>query len=155
MDFTLYGFLKTLHVLSAAIWVGTAIQQQIQAARTLGAKEDRRILDFIDDAEFFGKRVFAPISGITALFGVLLVIQGWPEFNDLWIIIAIALWVVSVAIGAGYLSPQTVKIKDLAAERGLQDSEVQKRIGQVTMMTRIDGVILVLVIADMVMKPTF
>jgi uncharacterized membrane protein len=149
----LYDFLKTLHVLSAAIWFGTAIQQQIQGARARGAKDDRRMLDFFDEAEFFGKRVFAPISGITALFGILLVIQSGWEFSDLWIIIGIVLWVVSVAIGAGYLSPQTVKIKELAGQRGVSDPEVQKRIAAITTVVRVDAVILTLVIADMVIKP--
>ena len=149
----LYGLLKTLHVLSAAIWVGTAIQQQIQAARLRGTKDERKMIDFLDEAEYFGKFVFAPISALTALFGVLLVIQGFPEFNDPWIIIAIVLWVVSVAVGAGYLSPQTVKIKEAVTQSGYSDAGVQKRIAQVTMATRIDGVILMLVVADMVMKP--
>lgn len=151
----LYGFLKTLHVLSAAIWVGTAIQQQIQAARLRATKDERKMLDFIDEAEYFGKRVFAPISAITAVFGILLVIQGYPNFSDAWVLIAIALWIVSVAIGAGYLSPQTVKIAELSKEKGYNDAEVQGRIAKVTTATRIDGVLLVLVVADMVIKPTF
>ena len=151
----LYGFLKTLHVLSAAIWVGTAVQQQIQAARLRATKDERKMLDFLDEAEYFGKRVFAPISAITAVFGILLVIQGYPNFNDAWVLIAIVLWIVSVAIGAGYLSPQTVKISELSKEKGYNDSEVQGRIKKVTTATHIDGVILVLAVADMVIKPTF
>ncbi len=151
----LYGVLKTLHVLSAAIWVGTAIQQQIQATRVRAANEDRRMLDYIDEAEYFGKRVFAPISGLTALFGILLVIVGWPNFTDLWVLIGIVLWIGSVIVGAGYLSPQTVKIRDLAAERGITDAEVQSRIDRVTTVTRIDAALLVLVVADMVIKPGF
>jgi uncharacterized membrane protein len=149
----LYDFLKTLHVLSAAIWFGTAIQQQIQQARAKAANDDQRMLQFMDEAEFFGKRVFAPISGITALFGILLVIQSGWEFADLWIIIGIVLWVASVAIGAGYLNPQTIRLKQLASERGVGDPEVQKRIAAITTVVRVDAVILTLVIADMVIKP--
>lgn len=99
--------------------------------------------------------MFAPISAITAVFGILLVIQGYPNFNDAWVLIAIVLWIVSVAIGAGYLSPQTVKISELSKEKGYNDSEVQGRIKKVTTATHIDGVILVLAVADMVIKPTF
>lgn len=149
----LYELLKTLHVLSAAIWFGTAIQQQIQQARAKAANSDQRMLDYIDEAEYFGKRVFAPVSGMTALFGILLVIQSGWEFTDTWIIIGIVLWIASAAIGAGYLSPQTVKIGAEAKERGLSDPQVQKRIAAVTTMVRIDAVILTLVIADMVIKP--
>ena len=151
----MYGFLKTLHVLSAAIWVGTAIQQQIQAARLRATKDERKMIDFLDEAEFFGKRVFAPLSAVTAVFGILLVIQGYPNFSDAWVFIAIVLWIISVAIGAGYLSPQTVKIKELSEQKGYGDAEVQGRIARVNTATHIDGVILVLVVADMVLKPTF
>lgn len=151
----LYAFLKTLHVLSAAIWIGTAFQQQIQAARVRAANDDRRMLEYLDEAEFFGKRVFAPISGITALLGVSLVIVGWPDFNDAWVLIGIALWVITVVVGAGYLSPQTVRIKELAGQRGIQDSEVQDRIRRVTTVTHVDALILTAVVADMVIKPTF
>lgn len=151
----LYTLLKTLHVISAAIWVGTAIQQQFAAARARATNDQRRMVEFIDEAEFYGKRLFAPVSMVTAAFGILLVIVGWPNFNDLWVLIGIALWIVTVIIGAGFLTPESGRIRDLVVEKGLQDAQVQSRISRITMVTRIDATLLILVVADMVIKPTF
>ena len=151
----MYEFLKTMHVIFAAIWVGTAAQQQFAAARAqMRAKSDPKyFVEFADDAEWYGKKLFAPASGITALFGVLLVIQSGWEFKDLWIIIGIALWVVSSIIGAAFLSPESGRLRELASQKGLEDPEVKSRIARINMVVRVDFLILLLVIADMVVKP--
>ena len=146
--------LKTLHVLAAAIWVGTAVQQQIAAARARATNDQQRMVEFIDDAEFYGKRLFAPVSMVTAVLGLLMVFVGWPNFNDLWVLIGIGLWIVTVAVGAGFLTPESGRIRALVLEKGLQDETVQARINRITMVTRVDALILVAVVADMVIKPT-
>ena len=152
---TLYDLLKTFHVLFAAIWIGTAAQQQFAAARAqMRAKtEPARLVEFADDAEFYGKKLFAPASGLTALFGILLVIESGWEFKDLWIIIGITLFVVSSVIGAAFLSPESGRLRDLMSQKGLGDPEVQRRMSRITMVVRLDFLILVLVVADMVIKP--
>ena len=151
----MYEFLKTIHVIFAAIWVGTAAQQQFAAARAqMRAKSDPKYLvEFADDAEWYGKRLFAPASGITAVFGVLLVIQSGWEFNDLWIIIGIALFVLSSIIGAAFLTPESGRLKELVAQKGMDDPEVKGRIARINMVVRVDFLILIAVVADMVVKP--
>ena len=151
----MYEFLKTMHVIFAAVWVGTAAQQQFAAARAqMRAKGDSKYLvEFADDAEWYGKKLFAPASGITALFGVLLVWQSGWEFKDLWIIIGIALWLVSSIIGATFLSPESGRLRDLVSQKGLDDPEVKNRIARINMVVRVDFLILLLVVADMVVKP--
>ena len=153
----MYEFLKTMHVIFAAIWVGTAAQQQFAAARAqMRAKTDPKYLvEFADDAEWYGKKLFAPASGITALFGVLLVIQSGWEFSDTWIIIGIALFVASAIIGAMFLTPESGRLKALVAEKGLDNPEVKSRIARINMVVRLDFLILLLVIADMVVKPGY
>ena len=150
----LYDLLKFFHVLFAAIWVGTAAQQQFAAvrARMRAATDPARMIEFADDAEYYGKKLFAPASGLTALFGVLLVLNRW-EFNDLWIIIGIALFLASAVIGAAFLSPESGRLRDLMKEKGMNDPDVQARVKRINMVVRIDFLILVLVVADMVIKP--
>ena len=152
---TLYEFLKTMHVIFAAIWVGTAVQQQFAAARA-GFRlktNPSAMVEFADDAEWYGQRLFAPASGLTALFGVLIVIQSGWEFTDTWIIIGIVLFLASAIIGAGFLSPESGRLRDLLSQKGLDDPEVKRRVARITMVTRIDALILLLVVADMVVKP--
>ena len=150
---TLYDLLKTLHVIFAAIWVGTAVQQQFAAARAQMRKDPVRLAEFTDDAEWLGKKLFAPASGLTALFGILMVIESGWEFTDAWIIIGIALWIVSAGVGASFLGPESGRLRDVIAQKGLEDREVRTRISRIQLVTRIDLVILLLVIADMVIKP--
>ena len=151
----LYDLLKTFHVIFAAIWVGTAAQQQFAAARAQwrGKTDPARMVEFADDAEWYGKKLFAPASGLAALFGILLVIQSAWEFKNLWIIIGIALWLISSAIGASFLTPESGRLKELVQQKGLDDPEVKSRIARITMVVRVDFVILLLIIADMVIKP--
>ena len=151
----LYDLLKFFHVLFAAIWVGTAAQQQFAGARAaMRAKTDPvRMIEFSDDAEYYGKKLFAPASGLTALFGILIVMESAWEFKDLWIAIGIALFLASAIIGAGFLSPESGRLRDLMAQKGLNDPEVQARVKRINMVVRIDFLILVLVVADMVIKP--
>lgn len=152
---TLYDALKTLHVIFAAIWIGTAAQQQLAASRAqLRARQDPKyMVEFADDAEWYGKRLFAPVSGLTALFGVLLVIQSGWEFAQTWIIIGIALFLVSAIVGATFLGPESGRIRDLVRERGLDDPDVTARIARINTIVRIDFGLLLLVVADMVIKP--
>ena len=150
---TLYDFLKFLHVLFAATWIGTAVQQQFAAARAQATGDPAKVAEFADDAEWYGKRLFAPVSGLTALMGVLLVIESGWEFTDTWIIIGIALFIVSTVIGAGFLSPESGRIRDVVREKGLDDPQVKARIARINTIVRIDFALLVLVVADMVIKP--
>ena len=151
----LYELLKTFHVIFAATWVGTAVQQQFAAARAqMRAKNDPKYLvEFADDAEWLGKKLFAPVSGLTAVFGVLLVIQSGWEFKELWIIIGIALFLISAVVGAAFLGPESGRLRDLVSQKGLDDPEVKSRVARITMVTRVDALLLLLVVADMVIKP--
>ena len=65
------------------------------------------MVEFADDAEWYGKKLFAPASGLAALLGILLLVveSGW-EFKDPWIIIGIVLFVVTSVIGAMFLTPE-------------------------------------------------
>ena len=150
----LYEFLKTIHVIGAAAWVGGGAISLFQAARIRGSGDPARMIDFLDEAEWLGKRYFGPIAGVTALMGVLMVIDlGAEYFKELWIIIGIAGFLVSSFIGARYLTPESGRLRELVTQKGLDDPETKSRIERITMVTRVDTVILVLIVADMVIKP--
>ena len=55
--------------------------------------------------------------------------------------------------GAGFIGPESGRIGRLIAERGPADAEVQQRIRRVFVISRIDLVVLGVVVADMVFKP--
>lgn len=150
----LYEFLKTLHVIGAAAWVGGGAINLFQAARTRRSGDPALMLDFLDEAEWLGKRYFAPLAGVTALMGILMVLDlGAENFKEPWIVVGIAGFLISSFIGARYLTPESGRLRELVGQKGLDDPETKSRIDRITMVTRIDTLILVLVIADMVIKP--
>jgi uncharacterized membrane protein len=150
----LYEFLKTLHVIGAAAWVGGGAISLFQAARVRASGDQGRMIDFLDEAEWLGKKYFAPLAGVTALMGVLMVLKvGAENFKEPWIVIGIVGFLLSSFIGARYLTPESARLRELVSQKGLDDPESKSRIQRITMVTRLDTLILVLVIADMVIKP--
>ena len=150
----LYELFKTLHVVGAACWVGGGAISLFQAARVRASGNPTRLIEFLDEAEWLGKKYFGPIAGVTALMGVLMVIDvGAENFKEPWIIIGILGFIASSVIGAAFLTPESGRLKELVNSKGMDDPETKSRIGRITLATRLDTLILILVVADMVIKP--
>lgn len=153
MPLTVYELLKFIHVLAAITWVGTAIEQQIVGTRATSSGDPGRLAHFLEEAEWVGLRIMTPAALVAVLAGVSMVIESGWNFSDTWIAIGIALFVVTALNGMLYLTPQTKKLRALFAERGQDDPEVRARIQRTTLATRIDLLVLILIVADMVIKP--
>ena len=151
----LFEIYKTLHVLGAAAWVGGAAMVQVQAAKVRASGDAQRMVTFADEQEVIGKKYFAPVSGLTAVLGILTMIElyGVDGFKETWIIIGIALFVLTSVVGATFLGPESGRLRDLVASKGLEDAEVQRRLDRITLVSRVDLLVLVLLVTDMVIKP--
>lgn len=149
---TTYEFLLFAHLLFVVTWVGTDICLQVLAFRAMAAGPQRTVV-FSSDVEWLGKRLLVPSSLLVVVFGVLLVNEVGYDFSDTWITLAFIAFAASFIAGAGFLGPESGRISKLAAERGAEDADVQARIRRVLFVSRIELVILVLVILDMVVKP--
>ncbi len=135
--FTLYTVLLTLHILAVVAWVGGGLLTQIVSVQ---ARDDPSWPKLLAG---FAPRYFPALSGVAALTGVLLWIDGPWDFGELWVLLAVAGWIVSSAIGATQLTP--------LSERWAGGDVVAR--DRFLKITRVDLVILVLVVADMVIKP--
>jgi uncharacterized membrane protein len=149
----LYEILKFVHVLAAAAWVGGVVLSQVQAAWVAKKNDPHDFNSFIDFQAYLGTRYFMPLAIVVVAAGIGMVLDGPWEFTDTWIIIGIALYAASVAMGAGFLGPQSEKIKQALAAGGPPDTALQAKIDKVVLVSRIDMVVLILVVADMVIKP--
>lgn len=148
----LFEALKFVHVLAAVAWVGGAILSQAQVAWVQG-KGAQAFADLIDFQAWLSTRYFAPLAVVVVLAGIGMVIVSGYNFTDTWIVIGIVLFLVTMFTGMLYLGPQSEKIKEALGPGGERDAALQARIDRVTLATRIDLAVLVLVIADMVIKP--
>jgi uncharacterized membrane protein len=150
---TLYEFLKLIHVLGAITWVGTSIEQQVVGARAMSSSERGRLAHFVDEAEWVGVRIMTPAAILVVIVGVLMVIESGWNFSDTWILIGIGLFILTSLNGMVFLTPQTKKLKSLIVERSENDKGVQALVKRVTLASRIDLLILIAIVSDMVIKP--
>ena len=147
-----YELLKFVHILMAIIWVGGAIAVQVLAFRILKTNDPHRLAAFAGDTGALGERLFAPASGILVIVGILMVIDSW-DFSDTWIIIGIIGFLATLVTGLFYLTPTAKKLGSLIEQRGAEDPETQGTIRQLLAISRIDLVVLIIVVFNMVAKP--
>jgi uncharacterized membrane protein len=152
--FDSYEILKTIHVLAAVVWVGGAVTVNILGTKMRGAGDPARLTAFARDTEWLGQRIYLPSSIVVLAFGIFAVIDGDIGFSTLWVVIGIIGIVLTALTGSLFLGPEAARIAGLADQRGFDDQEVQRRIGRLFTVSRIDLAVLTIVIIDMVVKPT-
>ncbi len=148
-----YEIALLVHVLAAIVWVGGAIAVQVLAIRTIGRNEALEVARFAGDAEFVGMRVFMPASLVVLLAGSWMVYDGPWLLSDPWLGIGLGLFPLSFVTGAGFLGPESGRISARTAEHGPEDADVQRRIRRVLLVSRIELIWLVAIVALMVLKP--
>jgi uncharacterized membrane protein len=148
-----YEFLKFIHIMMAIVWVGGAIAVQVLAFRILKTKDSQRLATFSSDIGALGEKMFAPASVVLVIVGILMVIDGYPGFSDTWIIIGIVGFLATLITGLFYLTPTSKKLGAMLEERGAEDPAAQATIRRLLAISRIDLVVLILVVFNMVTKP--
>ena len=148
-----YEALLFCHLLAAMAWVGGDLMLQMFYLRAR-ANGPAAVIQFAQNAEWVGLRLLNPVALLAAIFGALLVIEvdGY-EFSQFWISAALAMFLASAITGAVFLGPESGRIGRLAEERGADDPEVQSRVARVLLVSRIELMLLVLIVLDMVVKP--
>ncbi|MDQ3940350.1 MAG: DUF2269 family protein [Actinomycetota bacterium] len=149
----LFEVLKFVHVFAAASWVGAVVVSQVHIAWVKKRDNPPDFLHFIELQAWLGQRYFMPLAITVIVTGLIMVGIGFPDLTDAWILIGLGLFVATVALGAGYLGPQSTKIMAALAQGGPPDAETQARIRRVAVASNADFGLLVLVVADMVFKP--
>jgi len=150
-----YNSLKFFHVLSAIVWVGSGVYAQVLGTRVLGENDPAHLGTVARDLGEMGNRLLMPASISTLVFGVALVWYA-PQWNftDTWVLIGLGGIVATIITGAGFLGPEAARLGKLSAEGHTPDEpEVRARIRRIVGISRIDLVVLIVVVADMVFKP--
>ncbi|MGV3652242.1 MAG: DUF2269 family protein [Devosia sp.] len=150
MDF--YLVFKLLHVLTAAAWFGgglTLLVANILATRAKGPAEMFSILGTMNS---LGKAWFVPTSFLTVIFGAIATTLG-NMWGDLWVLIGLAGFVSTFLTGLLFIEPTGLRIAK-ALEEGREADALAA--GQRLMrIVRFDYVVMLVVMADMVLKPQF
>jgi uncharacterized membrane protein len=151
---TLYTFFKSIHVITAVIWVGGAVTIQAYAFRILRTGDGRRQADFAKDTEIVSMRVFIPSTIVLFVAAIGLMENGnWP-WGQNWTVLGLIAFALSFVLGAGYLGPEGGRIAEVIEKEGPESPEAQRRIRRILMISRAGLVVLLTVIVNMVVKPT-
>jgi uncharacterized membrane protein len=150
-----YAIYKALHVISIVIWVGGDI-----TLTTLGIVFERRadnetlaVLGKL--GAWIGVHVYTPALFAALAFGVALIQKGAWGWGTLWIDIGLTGWAIAAAVGVLFVGPELGRIDKAAGEHGPQSEEVARRVNRLFMIFRFDTVLLILIVLDMTVKPTF
>jgi len=128
---------------------------QLFALRALGTDDPVRIAGFAKDTEWVAMRTFMPAGLVLVAGGIWLVAEGNWGFNHFWIVFGLAVYAASFLTGALFLGPESGRIGKLVDEHGVEHPEAQRRIRRIFALSRIELLLLIAVVFDMTVKPSF
>jgi uncharacterized membrane protein len=151
-----YELVLTLHILAAIVWIGSGFFLQVLAQRAQSTANDERLRGLLDDTAALGNKLFVPASALTLVFGLLLVLvldSPW-SFGQLWILIGLAGAAATFVTGIAMIEPGVRRAGELIARDGGMSPAASAAARRVLTLARVDYVVLLIVVADMVIKPT-
>ncbi|HYZ27893.1 MAG TPA: DUF2269 family protein [Thermoleophilaceae bacterium] len=149
-----YDAYKFVHVTAAIVWLGAGVMIQILGARAMRARDDEFVGRLFGEAGSLGKVLFIPASLTVVAFGILMVVDGPWDFEPLWIVLGLAGYAATFVTGAFILGPRAEKAAARAEREGGISPSIAAEMRRVLVLGRIDTVVLFLVVAVMVTKPT-
>jgi uncharacterized membrane protein len=148
-----YTFFKSIHVVTAVIWVGGAVMIQAYAFRILRTGDGKHQADFAKDTEVVSMRLFMPTTLVLLLAAIALMINAGWSWGQNWIVFGLIAWFLSFVIGAGFLGPEGGRIAAIIEQDGPESPLAQARIRRILMVSRAEFVVLLAVVWNMVVKP--
>lgn len=152
---SLYELLLFIHVGATVIWVGAGFLSLVLGTSYARSEDEPAMQRFLKDQERLALRLFMPSALVVFLMGLALVIESeaWG-FDQLWIIIGLIGFAATFVTGLFMIKPASERI-GAAMERsgGRLTPEIRTDIRKLIVKSRVDYVVLTLVIFDMVAKP--
>ena len=149
-----YDAYKFVHVTAAIVWLGAGVLIQILAARAQRARDDEFTGRLFGEVGALGKVFFIPASLAVVIFGILMVVDGPWDFEPLWIVLGLAGYAATFVTGAFVLGPRAEKAAARVEQEGGMSPRIAAEMRRILVLSRIDTVVLFLVVAVMVTKPT-
>ncbi len=150
---TLTEVLLTVHIVGAIFWVGGNFITNIWAWRAEKTANQEQALWFLGMAEWIGMRVYLPLSLIVVSAGAWLVSEAGWGYDKMFVQIGLTGFVLTFIGGAALISPALKKAHSAVSEHGIDSTEAKSAIGRLNLISRIDLLILFLVVLNMVIKP--
>jgi uncharacterized membrane protein len=148
-----YSIFKWVHVSVAVFWVGGGLLLTVLGLRAERSTDPREIVTLAQQAAFAGEKIFAPGGLLVLLMGIGMVIHNHLGWGHFWIVAGLVGYAATFVTGIAVLSPLAKKIEHSAATNGAEHPETIALIRRILLIARVDIAVLLLVVADMVLKP--
>jgi len=148
-----YTIFKAIHVLASVVWVGGGVTINLLGARVVRCSEAVRRIGFIRDIDWMGKYVYLPASLLVLLFGIVAALEGHLAFRSAWLLLGIVGIALTALTGMLFFLPEGRRILVIGRQRGVNDPEIHQRLRRLLRVARVDLIVLLLVVVDMVLKP--
>jgi uncharacterized membrane protein len=146
-----YLILKYIHIASAIVAIGANVTYGVWNAR---AAADPAHLGFaLKGVKFVDDRIANPAYGVLFLSGLVMVFLGhWGL--ALWVVIAIVLFIVIAVLGFAVFTPQLSNQIKLVEAGDTASPEFKRGLNTSRIVGPILGLIVLVILAMMVFKPT-
>ena len=153
---SLYELLLFVHIAATVIWVGAGFLSLVLGTTYARNEDEPAMQRFLKDQELLALRLFMPSAMVVLLMGLALVIESdaW-SFDQLWIILGLIGFAATFVTGLFMIKPASERIGAAMEQSGGRlTPEIRTDIRKLIVKSRVDYVVLTLVIFDMVAKPT-
>jgi uncharacterized membrane protein len=148
-----FAVFKLIHVTVAVFWVGGGVLLTALALWAQTKHDPEEMATVARQAAFVGEKLFAPAGLIVLAMGITMVINDHIGFGTTWVIIGLVGYAATFTTGIAFLSPRAKRVAGLLETKGAAAAETQAAINELLLIARIDIGVLLIVVADMFMKP--
>jgi Predicted integral membrane protein (DUF2269) len=148
-----YELLLFLHVLAIATWFGSGLAILVLAARALRG-DDVSFGPFAVNAGWWAGRAHPAAGVVLLLTGFGMVADADLSMGDTWLWLGVVGLVAAFGVGGALIGRTSgALVEAIGTSGGYVGAQHRKLADQILLYSRIELVILVLVIADMTAKP--
>ncbi|MDA3912761.1 hypothetical protein [Oleiagrimonas sp.] len=147
-----YALIELLHVFFAIVWVGGGFTLLYAAEIARRKHGSSGVMAVVDIVALLGPPLFVPFSLLTVMFGAAAAWIG-GEFSLLWVNLGLVGFAATFLNGILLIKPRAEKLSAMGAEMGKDHPGLVPLAENLLTIARFDYVILLLVVADMVLKP--
>ncbi len=152
---TRYELLLFLHISFAIMWIGAGMLFHILGFRADRAHDEAAMRKIFDDLVALANVFFIPSSLLVLVFGIALVAESdFLAFDELWIVVGFVGFAITFLTGLLWIKPQSERVKKMIDRDGGMSPVAYRAAQRMIVFSRLDYVVLYLVVFDMVVKPT-
>jgi uncharacterized membrane protein len=148
-----FAVFKLIHVSVAVFWVGGGILLTALALWAQTKSDPEELATVARQAAFVGEKLFAPAGLVVLAMGITMVINDHIGFGTTWVVIGLVGYAVTFTTGIAFLSPRAKRMAELLETKGAAAEETQAAIREILLIARVDVGVLLIVVADMLLKP--